>query len=466
MNLLVKKLGVAIFFLLPLFFVSCEDPGKIGLNIDPKNGALLSKYQEFILPSTEVQFDPRSTVNSSSFQAGTYTDPDFGVVTSMSYSWLGRQNSTPLVNETAEYDSLKISVQFATIYGSAAIDAEVESLDLYQLDMAMNIDEEYNRTSEMPLGQKLGSLDFYLQEMDTLQTDSTFTFRLSDTFGQELFDKLKADDGTYDNDTTFNDYFKGIAIVPNGSNDKILQLNINSFVINMYYHEFNVSGDPLQRNFAYGLGNFRFYHIDSELGGTPMSGLQPNNTDFVPTSDFRYLQAGTLIALKLDYSEFFDFAMADSNQNMIVQRAQLRVGSIVENQEGSESPVSLRGFFTDDDNTWPLTTDYTTTADTSDIFVQLQEDLIPPGNYIYPQNITFDAIDTTTYIGQMSTFIQNMYSGGYDSEDTPYETRGELILFPPTDLDFPQSAPSHVLTNYFKVHKDSIRLRVYYSVPN
>ena len=466
MNLLVKKLGVAIAILLPLFFVSCEDPGEIGLNVDPKQGTILSKYQEFVLPSTEVQFDPRSTVNSSSFQAGSYSDPDFGIVTTQSYSWLGIQSSNPIVNETAEYDSLKVQVRFSTIYGSEALDGEIEILDLYQLGDAMNTDIEYTRIDERPLGQKIGSLDLYLQDMDTLQTDSTFTFKLSDVFGQELFDKLKANDGTYENDTTFNEYFKGIALVPNGTNNKVIQLTQSSFAIVMYYHEFNSLGEPLERNYSYGLGDFKYYYINSDLSGTPLSGIQPNNQNFDPATDFRYMQAGTLIALKVDYSDLFDFVLADSNKNMVIQRARLRVGAIEENLEGSESPVTLRGYFTDDNNLWPITTDYTTSTDTVDFFVQLQQDLTPPGLYFNTQDIGFSLTDTTTYIAQMSTFVQDLYSGGYDSEDTPYERRGELLLFPPTSMDEHQSTISHVLTNHFKVHKDSIRLRVYYTVPN
>jgi len=157
---------------------------------------------------------------------------------------------------------------------------------------------------------------------------------------------------------------------------------------------------------------------------------------------------------------------------MIVQRAQLRVGALEDNVEGSGRPGTLRGFFTDANNLWPITTDYASSTDTSDVFVQLQTELapngarIPPGYYFYPQEIVVGSSDTTTYIGHIATFIQDLYFGGYDSEDTPYERRGELILFPPTDVDFPQSSPSHVLTNHFKVHKDSIRLGIYYTVPN
>lgn len=466
MSLLVKKLGVATVFLLPLFFVSCEDPGKIGLNVDPSQGAVLTKYQEFVLPSSQVQFNPRSTVNSSSFQAGSYTDPDFGVVTSKSYSWLGVQSITPTLNQSAEYDSLTVELRFASLFGSETLDGDIETIELYQLGEPIDYSIDYTNADELILGQKIGSLDLFLQDNDTLYTDSTFVFRLSDSFGLELFNKLKANDGTYENDTTLNDIFNGIAVVPGSNSKKIVQISTSTFILSLAYHEKNVDGEVLTRTYLFNLGNKRFYHIDSNLGGTPLAGIQANNEDFIPTSEYRYLQSGTMIALKLDYNQFFDFAYADSNKDMIIQRALLKVGALEDNQDGTVSPGTLKGYFTNEDNLWPLTSEFTSTADTIDLFVQLQQDLTPPGVYYNSQDIVFGATDTTTYIAQMSTFLQNLSSGGYDSEDTPYEGRGELILFTPTDVDFPQSSSSHVLTNHFKVHKDSIRLGIYYTVPN
>ncbi|MCB0496237.1 MAG: DUF4270 family protein [Cyclobacteriaceae bacterium] len=466
MNLLVKKLSVAAVLLLPLFFVSCEDPGKIGLNVDPKNGVILTKYQEFVLPSAEVQFNPRTTINSSSLQAGSYTDPDFGIVSSKSFVWLGVQSTTPSLSGTAAYDSLELSVRFLGVYGSEVMNEEIETIDLYQLAEGMEPGYEYTRVDERPLGNKIGTLDFYLQREDTLQNDSTFTFKLSDSFGQELFDKLKANDGTYEDDTTFNAAIKGLALTSSGANDKIVFLTPSTFSVKMYYHELNVDNEPVQRTYSFTLGDFRFYNIDSDLNGTPLAGIQDNNQDFNPSSDYRYMQGGTMIALKVDYSDFFEFAAADSNKNMVIQKAKLKIGSIEENISGSDAPSSLKGFFTDDANQWPITTEYTTSVDTADVFVQLQGDLTPPGIYINSQNILFGVVDTTAYEAEMTTLMQNLYAGEYDSEETPYERKGKLFLFPPSDPSYPQSSISYTSTTHFKVHKDSIKLEIYYTVPN
>ena len=51
-------------------------------------------------------------------------------------------------------------------------------------------------------------LDLLIQEDDTLLIDSVFTIALSDEVGQAIFDKLAANDGTFENDTIFNSFFK------------------------------------------------------------------------------------------------------------------------------------------------------------------------------------------------------------------------------------------------------------------
>jgi len=66
----------------------------------------------------------------------------------------------------------------------------------------------------------------------------------------------------------------------------------------------------------------------------------------------------------------------------------------------------------------------------------------------------------------MSNFFQNIIDGGYDTDETPLEQGGEMLLFAPTSNTEPQSTPSHTQTNFLKVHKDSIRVKVFYATTN
>lgn len=470
MNLLVKKLKMpaVVVLLASLFFVSCEDPGKIGLNINPKSGAILTEYIEFVLPSNQVQFDPRSTLNSFSFQAGVYTDPDFGTIASKSYTWLGVQSSVPTLSSSAAYISTSISIQFSSIYGSEGENREIESFEVYQLADPIEEGVDYTRVNEIALGSMIGNLELMIQENDTLTSDSLFSFALSDAFGQVIFDKLLANDGTFNDDTVFNAFIKGIAIVPGLTNNKILQFNPTSFEIKLNYTEVNSAQEIVERTYSFDLGSRHFFNLSSNLSGTSLDGILPNNQDFIPNDDFRYLQAGTMIAIKVDYNPLFIFM--DTIDNIVIQKSFLTMGDIPINKPGSGFPFSLTGYFTDENNIWPALTEAST--DTTTSFTTLQSEFTTFGSPSYPgyygntQNIFLGSIDTLTFEATTSNFIQNLHDGGYDTSETPLEQSGNLILFAPTSVTEPQSSPSHTVSNYFKVHKDSIKIKIYYSIPN
>ncbi len=459
----------AVILLASLFFVSCEDPGKIGLDVNPKNGAILTKYKEFVLPSTQVQFDPRSTLNSFSFQAGEYTDPDFGTIKSKSYTWLGVQTTTPTLSETAEYVNTTLSIQFSSIYGSEGENGKFGSFEVYQLADPIIDGNDYTRVDELGLGSLLGNIEILIQENDTLQTDSLFSFTLSDAFGQAIFDRLEANDPIFENDTLFNAFFKGIAIIPSGGNNKILQFNPTTFSVKLNYTEVNSASEIVERTYSFTLGDMRFFNLTSDLGGTPLSNMLPDNQERDPSDDFRYVQAGTMIALKVSLDPLFMFL--DTIENIIVQKAFLTIGDIPSNRPGSSIPFSLNGFFTDESNTWPALAEVST--DTTSVFVILQNEFISstfpvfPGYYDVPQEIFLYQLDSASFNkATMSNYIQNLHNGGYDTSETPLEQNGELILFTPTSSSQPESSPSHAVTNFFKTHKDSIRLKIYYSIPN
>ncbi len=475
MNLLVKKFKEVIaVLLLLLFFVSCEDPGKIGLDVDPKNSVILTRYKEFVLPSTQVQFNPRSTSNSSSLQAGTYSDQDFGTVLSKSYLWLGVQPSTPILNSNAAYVNTTLSIQFSSYYGSEAENLEIESFEIYQLADNLNSTATYTRVDEISLGALIGTVDILIQERDTVRIDSVFTIDINDSFGQLLFDKLKANDPIYDNDTTFNDFIKGIAIIAKAGNNKVLQFNPATFNIKLNYTEENSAGQTVDRNYSFNLGTKRFYHLSSDLSATPLSGILPDNNDFMPNDDYRYMQAGTLIALKVDYDSIISFfegeKNSDSINSIIIQRAWLSVGDVPANKPGTSLPFSLTAYFTDGANTWPAFTEIG--GDSTSRMTVLQNEFITqtipvfPGYYDAPQDIFLGLVDTLAYEATMSNFLQNLILGRYNTSNTPLEPQGKLILYPLTSVTEPQSAPSHTRTNFFKVHKDSIRVKIYYSTSN
>ena len=66
----------------------------------------------------------------------------------------------------------------------------------------------------------------------------------------------------------------------------------------------------------------------------------------------------------------------------------------------------------------------------------------------------------------MSLFLQHLYTGNFHSDTEPYlEEEGQIFIFGETDVLFPQNTTSHISTSPMAVHKDSIRLRIHYTIP-
>jgi len=133
MNLLVKKFrALAIILLGASIAISCEDPGQIGLIVNANNGVISTYYQDIILPTSMVQFNPRKTSEAKSLQAGQYTHVDFGIVYSSSYTQL-RIGITDVPQQQAQFVSFTMEVSVLSLIGDEPNNNELQRISIYQL---------------------------------------------------------------------------------------------------------------------------------------------------------------------------------------------------------------------------------------------------------------------------------------------------------------------------------------------
>ena len=470
MNLLVKKFGpLAVILLSAVIAISCEDPGRIGLIVNADNGVITVHYQEIVLPSSVVQFDPRKTSESRSIQFGEYSNPDFGVVTSKSFSQLSL-NIIITPQQTAQFVSFEAEMSFATLIGDEPNNNVIQSIDIYQLSEEIDTTVNYTRVDELSLEPSpMGSWVFAPKLDDEYRTDSTYVVPLDDAVGQDLFLKLQSGSDIFESDAAFNAYFKGVAFVPGGINSNIFHADPNRITFRINYNEFNSDGTPIERDYMMGIGEQGFYHIDSDKTGTPLAGINPDNSDFIPSpDDYRYLQYGTLMALRLDLTPFY--ALSDTLENMIINKAELYIGEVKQYPGLLEPPSFIQVYFTDETNEWPVVDDigrFDSTLIGSN-FVMLQNEMslipIPPGAYFAPESAEYE---NNKYRVNIGYFFQHLYSGSFHSVSEPFlEEKAQIFVFGESLVSFPQRSSSHVLTTPMAVHKDSIRLKIYYSIPN
>jgi hypothetical protein len=467
MNLLVKKFRSLAFILLgTLMIISCEDPGQIGLVVNANNGVITTHYQDIILPTSMVQFNPRKTSNGRVIQAGQYIHNEFGRVYSSSYVQL-KIGITDSPQSDAQYSSFEMEASVLSLIGDEPNINELQRISIYQLADDIDSTINYTRVDQIPIqSSPLGVWEFAPKLNDTIQTDTSYVFALDNVVGRDLFDRLKAGSDIFESDAAFNAYFKGIAFVPD-NNSNIFQINSDKIIFRIKYQEFNSEGTPIDREYEMTVGDRGFYSIDSDKSGTVISGISPDNSDYFPANDFRYLQYGTLMSIRADLTPFY--TLTDTLENMIINKAVLSIGEVKQYGGRLEPPELLGIYFTDETNVWPVIDDIGR-IDSSQVgvnFVMLQDEQsripIPPGGYFAPSGTPY--VDNK-YSVNIGAFLQNLYSGGFHSLSEPFlEEKAQIFIYGETNRLKPQTTITSFLTTPMAVHKDSIRLRIYYSVP-
>ncbi len=469
MNLLGRQLAVGAAIVLIIGGLgSCEDPGDIGLLVDADNGVVKPYYVDVTLPTSVVQFNPRSSKFTRTIQVGMFNNPDFGTIVSKTF--VEFSFGTVLeVSDSAEFKSLDLNISFTSFIGDTPLNDEVQQVKIYQLAQGIDKEVDYTRLDELPLqNTPLGEWNFTPKVNDTIQFDSTYIVTLNEDIGLDLFKKLQAGDPIFDSNDAFNNYFKGIALVPGGNNRAIFYFDPPGATLRLNYVEFNSDGEPIDRYLEFNVGGGSFYHISADYSGTALAGIQPDNTDYYPTDDYRYLQFGTLVAIRADLTPYY--LLLDTLDAVVINRADIYIGGIINYNDDTQPPEYLQIYFTDETNNWPIIDDIGR-IDTSQVgrdFVMLQDenDFPVPGIYSRPQRAYYD-VDNNNYQFSLSWFLQNIRAGNFHDPSQPFlEEKGQIFIFGQSSVIVPQRSPAQSTVSPLRFPKDSIRFRIYYTIPN
>lgn len=330
MNLWVKRAGLIIGLALLIF--ACEDSSQIGLELDPGKGNFVAKYVELPLKASVVQVDSVPTNNSGRIMVGNLNDPEFGTVKAVGYSRIFMNGTGLEIADGASYDSLVLSIDLNYFYG---VDKNtVQHIAFHELkeDILDTTYYTWDTTAFDP--EVIGEGQFDLSYVDTTRIDTTYSIKMSDTFGQKLFQEARTDTATFlhsDNER-FIDTFKGLAITAGEPNTSILGLSPTSSNTRlvMYYH---TSTDTLAYRFNlldynYGYSNdltLYYNHVIIDKSGTPLSGLNEFYKEYDPGDDMSYVQSGTGILTRISLQPVLDFV--DTAGNVILNRAEIEVRS-------------------------------------------------------------------------------------------------------------------------------------------
>jgi len=302
--------------LLGLF--SCDENQEIGLDLEG-NQVLSTFYTDTITLNTSVVIlDSINTTNAAIVLAGGVEDSRFGFTKAEGYSQLSMGIATNLnFGEGATFDSITMRLNHPYIYGDSATQQTYEIHELLEkIDTIAYY--SFDKIGESGIGSKIGEVTF-------APTDDSLDYvnlRLSDAFGQKIFDKSGLPE--LSNQESFAQFIQGIRIAtPNNSTNKtILGFNPSGNRSFVTIHFQGPSGDTLAPQiFTFSLGRGYNSIIADLQGSSHISGLDkdtPLSTNV--TNQECMIQAGTGIATLV---EFPNLTNLGEGKRVLVNRAEL-----------------------------------------------------------------------------------------------------------------------------------------------
>ena len=331
--------------LLLLFIVSCKDSNDFDS---------YTIGDDFIQSETTVAIVDTFTVNLSTFMVdsmvtsntsigliGNYTDEELGIVRTKSFYQLGISDESYTVDTRDKFDSLTITMRYSgVVYGDTT---KVQKINVYRLKQELKTRDNghlYNLSSFTHESEPIGSITI---EPEPLK-DGNLEIRLSDVWGQELFNMIKDKSEDIQTEDKFIQYLPGIAIGAETDDGAILSLSVPDSLFFMTVHASRFDYDFIETDFTFPLtnSNVQFNQIKSDRSGTN-SALITNNSrndiSSVQTGNHSFSQGGTGMFTRIEFPGVGQVLQMD--QKRLLLKAELIIKPAYRSYEKFPLPESL-----------------------------------------------------------------------------------------------------------------------------
>jgi hypothetical protein len=221
------------------------------------------------------------------------------------------------------FDSVVLVLKYVNTYGDTTIP---QSVNVYEVDQAsdFNWDSSYLvRQNNISYSTLLGSGTYTPKDLDDsihLFKDSAshqLRIKLDDAFGQRLlaYDSSTAGKNAYASDSIFNTFFKGFAIVPGGTGNALIGINLLSSKLSIYYKYNHGKTDTTVTDFVLTTASATSNYIQRDYSTSQLLAYQGVTTP----QDFAYIQAQPGTFAKIEIPGLTGLS------NRIVHRAELIV---------------------------------------------------------------------------------------------------------------------------------------------
>jgi hypothetical protein len=338
--------------LITVVFISCTRKD-IQFGDDPENNYTSIVFTDTVSVSlSTVVIDSFVTNYASSLLLGRYKDPQLGIITAKNFFQVAAPAVIPAIPSSAIYDSITFIFRPDDYYYGDTTRPQT----FYVNELSESITHSYNNslynTSNVPVKPvPLGSKTIRIRPV----FDDSVEIRLSDTKGQELFEKLRTLSTDVTNANDFLNYFKGISL-STGSNDTaaVYRLNGATGVMSMRLHYHTTLPYPVKEyiDFTSLSNEYSFNQILTDRTGTGLvaggSGLTEINS--LQTNNRSFLQSGTGIYLKMIFPSLRGIITTDRIVKLIKAELFVRPTYLSFDKNKFKLPSSLSLELTDASN--------------------------------------------------------------------------------------------------------------------
>jgi hypothetical protein len=277
----------------------------------------------FGVTMSTFRYDSIINQGQSRVLVGRYSDPYFGIVKASAFADFTPE--TYSLDEEAVFDSIVVSLKYdGFYYNDTLLQKTIKVQELAKEIRFRNNQSYFYNTSDVEANSTIiGEKTFYPR----ISNDS-LTIRLTDAFGQNLFNKIQSN--IINDQEQFTDYFKGLKIAPDDTEDaSIIGFNIAHTYIRMYYSfpdQSSSESEYMDLNYRSTTDKKFFSKIESDRNGTPLQNVngQENESSSESLNNLTYIQSGIGITTKITFPNIRDIRYINNNNGSIF-KANLKV---------------------------------------------------------------------------------------------------------------------------------------------
>lgn len=240
---------ILLFFAAIMALCSCDNNlTSIGQDLID-NGTSIEENKYKIYNTATIKIDSFITSGGKSYNVnelfvGRYSDNYSGLTVATPYFAIA-PGITPTIESNFVYDSVTFNFKYTGHIWGDTINYTRQTLKLLQMKQNAypleNLNYYIYNTYKVPLIEErpLAEVQFVPLKKSIQKT----YFKLDDTFGRDMWEKMKAKDDIFDNTWSFINYFHGLAIVPADDNNCIIGFNATTDSLYMRFHYHTAAGN-------------------------------------------------------------------------------------------------------------------------------------------------------------------------------------------------------------------------------